>query len=292
MSRLPAIPRSTICRVLGINRSGTYNQSSFISKDNELVSLITQIRVDNPFYGVRRLVICLRVEYDIVVNIKRIRRICNTYSLKTKTKRKHPHKRDTNLPDTEMPNLVKDINQENQINKPNQIWASDFTYLKYCGYWYYLATIIDVFSKDIVGFHLSSNHTTSLVSQTLESAVTRYGVPDIIHSDQGSEYRSYEYQAQLKQHKIICSMSKKSSPWENGFQESFYGKFKDELELNTFPRNMNFAELYNVIANQIDYYNNYRIHTTIQNIPAKFRLESTKKYTRSTLQKSLKEKRI
>ncbi len=272
ITRLPAIPRSTICKVLGINRSGTYYQSSFISKDTELVSLITQIRVDNPFYGMKRLVICLSIEYDITVNIKRIRRICNSYELKARTRRKYPHRRDTNLPDTGIPNRVKELGESNQITKPNQVWASDFTYLKYCGLWYYLATIIDIFTKEIVGFHLSSNHTTSLISQTLLSAVTAYGVPEIIHSDQGSEYRSYEYQLQLKKYRITCSMSKKSSPWENGFQESFYGKFKDELELSKLPKYSSYLELYNYITNQIDYYNNYRIHTTIRNIPARFRL--------------------
>jgi putative transposase len=252
------------------------------------VNLIAQIRVDNPFYGMKRLVLCLSIEYNITINIKRIRRVCNTYNLKAKTRRKHPHRRDINLPDAGIPNRVTELSEGNQITKPNQVWASDFTYLKYCGLWYYLATIIDVFTKEIVGFRLSSKHTTSLISQTLESAVNRYGTPNIIHSDQGSEYRSHEYQQQLKECGITCSMSKKSSPWENGFQESFYGKFKDELELNTFPKHASFAELYNFITNQIDYYNNYRIHTTIRNIPARFRLEYDDK-TETLTKKQIKQ---
>jgi putative transposase len=292
ITRLPAIPRSTICKVLAINRSGTYYQSKTISQDQKLVNLIAQIRVDNPFYGMKRLVLCLSIEHNMTVNIKRIRRVCNTYNLKARTRRKHPHKRDINLSDTGIPHLVKEMSENNQINKPNQVWASDFTYLKYCGLWYYLATIIDVFTKEIVGFRFSSNHTTSLISQTLQSAIQKYGIPTIIHSDQGSEYRSYEYQEKLKEYGITCSMSKKSSPWENGFQESFYGKFKDELELNMFPRHAGFAELYNYITNQIDYYNNYRIHTTIRNIPARFRLKYDDKYLNQIPTKSVKQKRI
>jgi len=87
-------------------------------------------------------------------------------------------------------------------------------------------------------------------------------------------------------------MSKKSSPWENGFQESFYGKFKDELELKELPKHSSFAELYNYIANQIDYYNNYRIHTTIRNIPARFRLEYGEKYLNQIPTKPVKQNRI
>lgn len=245
----------------------------------ELVKLITQIHTSNPFYGVKRLVLCLSIEYDMIVNIKRVRRICHMYQLKAKTKSKQPCKRDTNLPDTGILNLVKQLQENNQIIKPNQVWASDFTYLKYFGIWYYLATIIDVYTREVVGFHLSSNHTASLVSHTLDLAIQRYGTPDIIHSDQGSEYRSWEYQERLNKYQIRCSMSKKSSPWENGFQESFYGKFKQELELKELPKHTSFAELYNYIANQIDYYNNYRVHLSIRNMPARFRQKYTQQHT-------------
>lgn len=94
--------------------------------------------------------------------------------------------------------------------------------------------------------------------------------PSIFHSDQGSEYRSIEYQNLLIQNQIKASNSKKSSPWENGIQESFYGKFKHELKLYRVSYCQSYMEAYNLIVNQIDYYNNRRIHTTIENIPANF----------------------
>lgn len=174
---------------------------------------------------------------------------------------------DKKLPDTKIPNLIKEL----EINKPNQVWCADFTYLKFQGLWYYLATVIDAYTKEIVGFHLSTSHQTELVIQALETAIRTYQTPEINHSDQGSEYRSFQYQELLKANNIKPSNSAKSSPWQNGFQESFYGKFKQELELNKLPKTSTFADIYNYIANQIDYYNNYRIHTTICNIPSKFR---------------------
>lgn len=220
-------------------------------------------------------------------------RVCKQNNLSAKQKKRRNYKvLDKNLPDTKIPNLLvekvedidengivkldennlpKHIKQPIQITIPNQIWASDFTYLKFMGMWYYLATTIDVFTKEITGFYLSTNHRTNLIITALEMAISRYGTPEIIHSDQGSEYRSMEYQNLLKTNNIIPSNSNKSSPWQNGYQESFYGKFKQELELSKLPKDSTFADIYNYIANQIDYYNNYRIHTTISNVPSRFR---------------------
>ena len=106
-----------------------------------------------------------------------------------------------------------------------------------------------------------------------EQATAHYGIPTITHNDQGSEYTSFDYLALVKNLGILPSNSAKSSPWENSYQESFYGKFKPELELHKLPKNSNIIEIYNYISNQIDYYNNYRIHTTHMDIPTNTRKE-------------------
>ncbi len=287
------IPRSLICKSIGANYSNTYRISKLFEKDRKLIKLVKEIRVNHPFYGVKRLRLALLFDYGLTVNHKRIARICKQYNLSAKQKRKRNYKpMDKNLPDTKIPNLLIKkvqeldkngivkldennspitIKQPIQITKPNQAWASDFTYLKFTGMWYYLATTIDVFTKEITGFHLSTNHRTDLIITALTRAIAKHNTPEIIHSDQGSEYRSMEYQNLLKANNIVPSNSTKSSPWQNGYQESFYGKFKQELELNKLPKDSTFADIYNYIANQIDYYNNYRIHTTISDIPSKFR---------------------
>jgi putative transposase len=284
--------------VLGCNRSSTYRISRFANKDKKLLEQIHTIKLDNPWYGLCRLKTSLKMEYGLIVNIKKLRRICNSNNIIAKTRIRRPPKRDQNLPDLnpQYPNRIKELfnieythilgktkllatkdhqNIEQKL-RPNYIWASDFTYLKYQSQMYYLSTNIDIFTKEITGFGLSTIHSVKLVNDSLIQAIKAYGKPVITHSDQGSEYRSQQYQDLLNINKIECSMSSKSSPWENGFQESFYNNFKLELELQNLPKNLNFTQIYNHIANQIDYYNNKRIHTSINNIPSKFRLEWNK----------------
>jgi transposase InsO family protein len=281
--------------VLSCNRSSTYRKSCFIAKDSDILSKIKTIKLSNPYYGLRRIRMCLKLEYEIIVNIKKIRRICRTNNINAKTRTKQPPKRDQKLEDMnqQYPNLIQEIFQIKYTHKkggldkhgnpklektqtltdqdlrPNHIWASDFTYLKYCNQNYYLGTTIDIYTKEITGFHLSTVHSTTLIIKTLEQGIKHYNSPQIIHSDQGSEYRSQDYQDLLESNNIQCSMSSKSSPWQNGFQESFYNNFKLELEFHSLPKNLNYAQIYNYIANQIDYYNNHRIHTTIENTPSR-----------------------
>jgi putative transposase len=262
-------------------------------RDQEIIDLIQEIRIDNPWYGHRRLRLSLAQDHNQNVGINRIRRICNLHDLPPKMRKKHPPKRDQNQPESKHPNLIKEIfdiqyhhqpgssrpiktqTLTDQNLKPNQIWASDFTYLNYGTkqnpFWYYLGTTIDIYTKEITGFHLSTAHNSNLVILTLQQAIKHYNPPEICHSDQGTEYGSEDYQAILKANNIKCSMSAKSSPWQNGFQESFYNNFKLELEFDQLPRNLSYAEIYNYIANQIQYHNQHRIHTKIKTTPAKHR---------------------
>jgi transposase InsO family protein len=99
-------------------------------------------------------------------------------------------------------------------------------------------------------------------------------IPKLLHSDQWSEYRSYEYFDTLKRYNISASMSKKSSPWENQSQESFYGKFKFELwNLNRFD---SIEKAIEAVYLKIYYYNNYRIHTTLKMSPKEYQKREQK----------------
>jgi putative transposase len=153
---------------------------------------------------------------------------------------------------------------------PNVAWSSDFTYLRYKSSFLYLATVIDDYTKEILGYHISHRHTTNLVQKAMINTISKHQqTPKYHHSDQGSEYSSYQYQDYLREHNIQISMSKKSSPWENGYQESFYGKFKQELgNINQYDSEIEAIE---EIVLQLHYYNNKRIHTTIRDIPVIFR---------------------
>ncbi len=126
---------------------------------------------------------------------------------------------DVGNPATAIPNLAKGI----CFIRANVVWAGDFTYIPWRGDFIYLATVIDVFTREIVGWHVGLRHTTDLVIQAFLDAVERTGkASQIFHSDQGSEYVSGEYELLLANLGVAASQSKKSSPWENGFQESFY----------------------------------------------------------------------
>ena len=193
------------------------------------------------------------------------------FGLKPLRTRKPPFKpEDKNQAPMDIPNLLK----ETTIDAPNIAYASDFTYLPYFGKFIYLATIEDVFTREILGWEVSTKHNTDLVAQAMKNALRYNLAPKLAHSDQGSEYRSRIYRALLKCFGIECSMSQKASPWQNGKQESFYSEFK--LELGHPEAYPTLGELIEAIAKQIHYYNHKRIHTALHCPPAVFAAKFTK----------------
>lgn len=164
---------------------------------------------------------------------------------------------------------VKNSKKTIELNEINQVWSQDFTHLYYRWILFYLATVIDEYSKEVVWFSIWLHHEKWLILNALKMAVLKKNtVPKYAHSDQWSEYRSYEYFEALARYKISASMSKKSSPWENWAQESFYWKFKFELwNLNRFD---SFEKAVEAVILQIHYYNNFRIHTKLKMSPVQF----------------------
>ncbi len=148
------------------------------------------------------------------------------------------------------------------------IWVTDFTYLKWRGTWVYVGTVIDLFTREVVGLSIKTCKGTILVSEALLNAILQNEIPVIIHSDQGVEYKSKLFRAILKDFNILQSMSKKASPWQNGYQESFYGNWKVDIgDVNRFK---NLGELVTEIYKSIYYYNHQRIHTSLKMPPSKF----------------------
>ncbi len=240
------------------------NKSKINERDEKLLPKINQVMSENPSYGHRRIALKLKL------NKKRILRIMKKYNLKPYRRIiKKPRKlNDENKPDTKIPNLIKDFCPI----APNVVWVSDFTYISYQNKFIYLATVMDVYTRQIVGWNILSNHTKELVIEAFKHAVKQAkSIPQILHSDQGSEYDSKEYFELLVKHEIKISMSKKSSPWENGFQESFYATFK--LDLGDPNRFQNLGELIEAIYQQIHTYNNFRIHTKLKMSPYDFYLK-------------------
>ena len=250
--------KTELAAKLDVRRSSLYWKSKMDAKDKELLPRIKQVMSENPSYGHKRIAIALEL------NKKRILRIMKKYNLKPSRRRpQRPRKPgDEKKPETSYPNLIKNFCPI----APNIVWVSDFTYIMFQGRFVYLATIVDVFTRLIVGWNILINHSTELVKGAFEHAVEKIKtVPQILHSDQGSEYDSKEYTELAKSYVVTISMSKKASPWENGFQESFYSGFK--LDLGEPNRFNNLGELVEAIDQTIHYYNNSRIHTKLKSSP-------------------------
>lgn len=204
----------------------------------------------------------------------------NKYDIRCRYRRKKPYKPQDmgNIPqpyDNKVKQYLLQVKESESTNtpiklQPNQIWATDFTYLRFRGIWIYLATVIDIYTKEVVAYNIATNHSKELINQTyLDALQNQEVVPNIIHSDQGSEYTAYQTIDILNYYNIQISMSKKSSPWENGFQESFYSQFK--LELGNINRFNSTLELTKEINKRIQYHNTTRIHTKLKMSPQQFK---------------------
>ncbi len=152
---------------------------------------------------------------------------------------------------------------------PNHVWACDFTYLWCLGGWYYLATIIDVYTREIVGWSISIHHDTKLILEALYDVLSKQQTPSYLHFDRGSEYLSGQHLDLLDSLEITPSASAKGSPWQNGFQERFYGSFKTEL--GSLKNITSEGELFELVALTLNYYNTKRIHTKLKTNPRQFR---------------------
>ena len=215
----------------------------------------------NPAYGHRR------VALELKINRKRARRVMKLYGLKPyKRKARWTKKRDWGQPDAGFPNLTK---RACPI-KPKVFFAGDFTRLIWNKKVFYLATFMDLFTREIVGWSLGSRHTKELVIKAFLEALKTNGRPIIVHTDQGSEYKSQDYQTLMENLGTKISMSAKASPWENAYQESFYDNFKTDLGLE-FERFETIGEFVEAIHRTIRYYNHQRIHTSLKMSPVQFK---------------------
>ena len=255
----PVKSKKELAKELGISRQSLYYKPKLPEKDLRLKAEIDRVMAKHKAYGHKRLAI------ELKINKKRVLRVMKLFGLKPQRRRKKPEKsEDLGQAPMAIPNLVQGI----IIDAPNQVWVSDFTYLPYYGRFIYLATLEDVFTRQVVGWEVSIRHNTDLVTQALLNALEYYPAPRTAHSDQGNEYRSQKYLNLLKSFDIQPSMSEKASPWQNGYKESFYSDFKLELgHPECYPT---LGELIEAMAQQIYYYNNQRIHTALKCPPAVF----------------------
>ena len=265
-AKLPSVSPSLISKSLGIPKRSLFNpkpkqgEADLILKDQ-----ILKVLELNPGYGHRRLA--------LGVGKKRTRRVMRLYGIKPyKRKGRWIKKKDYGNPPSKYLNLIKG----SCPIKPNIAFAGDFTRLGWNGKIIYLATFMDIFTREIAGWSVSTKHTTEFVIEAYLDAVKTVGRSIIVHTDQGSEYNSEDYTKFMESLGVQISMSKKGSPWENGYQESWYDNFKTDLGLE-FERFETIGEFVEGIHRTVNYYNKERIHTALKMSPVKFKLKFLQK---------------
>lgn len=258
MIRKAGRSKTVLARELGISISSLYYKKKLPEKDCALKIRIEEAWRYHPAYGHRRLAIHLRI------NKKRIRRVMRLFELHPYRRRGKKPKKINKMSGSAYPNLIKDIIPQYE----GHIWAADFTYLSYQKKFLYVATTIDLYTREIVGWGVLKNHSVPLVLQALFMGITSRPRPGIFHSDNGSEYASKIFMQVLTDIGSRISRIVPGCPWENGYQESFYAQFK--IDLGNPDRFDSLGELIYEIARTIWYYNQERIHTAIKMPPAIF----------------------
>lgn len=249
------LTKTSLAKQQGISLSSLYYQPKLPHKDWLLKNQIEQVLASHPSYGHKRLAIVLKI------NKKRIRRVMKLFGIKPYRRRGRKFKK-TKENGCVYPNLIQNLPFP---EKANVIWVSDFTHISFHGKFVYLATIKDIYDRKIVGWSLLTSHSVRLTLNALIDAVEKQGRPVILHSDQGSEYKSWIYTSFAEALGMRLSMSHKASPWENGYQESFYNQFK--IDLGDSNRFKTLGELAVEVFHQIHYYNNQRIHSKLKMPP-------------------------
>ncbi len=255
-----------MCRVLEVSISGYYAwrsrpESERIQKDRALTTKIhTHFSASRGTYGALRIQVDLAEEGE-QVSRQRIGRLMRQAKLFPLCKRKF---RTTTKANPFRPVAENVLNRDFAANGPNQKWATDITYLPTTEGWLYLATVMDLYSRKIVGWALDERLHTPLVTAALEMAVERRQPPPglLHHSDRGSQYTSDVYKQALLRLDALQSMSGKGECWDNAVQESFFATLKTELELYEpkWGRNQTRSEVFEWIE---VFYNRQRRHSAL-----------------------------
>jgi putative transposase len=253
-----------ICVTLNVPRSSYYHAAvptPMQSCDEEIgVKLEAIFKHHRRRYGYRRIKDEL-ADQGIVCAPARVRRIMLKRGLKAIQPKTYVPKTSDGRADKPSPNLL--LNQP-LPEKPNQVWAGDITFIPTAAGWIYLAVVIDLYSRKIVGWALANHLRTDLVSTALRQALgSREVAPDLIfHSDRGSQYGSRAYRQILSQARMRQSMSARANPYHNAWTESFMGTLKNEmLQGGCF---LNEADARTEIFQYIEsYYNHHRKHSSL-----------------------------
>jgi len=262
----PEISIERLCSLMGVSRSWYYQRPSAgekVRKDVALRDAIEHIVLEFPGYGYRRVTAALR-RAGWTVNHKRVLRIMREESLLCQLKRRFVPTTDSAHSFGVYPNLIK----ETQLDRLDQAWIADITYVRLPTAFCYLAAILDAYSRRCVGWHLSRFIDTSLTLSALEMALAaRRPESELIHhSDRGVQYASSEYVLRLEEAGARISMAAVGNPYENAKAESFFRNLKmEEVYIKDYR---DFEEAEENIGRFIEeVYNQKRLHSSLGYLP-------------------------
>ncbi len=257
---------AAMCRVLGVSPSGYYAwlgrpESARAQANRKLAAQIKAVHArSRKRYGRRRIHAQLRRE-GILCSRKRVTRLMRAEGVSGLLRRRFRATTDSKHTLPVAPNR---LSRDFRASGPNQVWTSDITYLRSEEGWLYLATVMDLFSRRIVGWAMQPTLDRSLTLNALEMAIAqRQPQPGLIHhSDRGSQYACFDYQAALEKAGMLCSMSRKGDVWDNAPKESFFGRLKCELthQWTRPPRAQARRELFEFLE---VFYNRQRLHSSL-----------------------------
>lgn len=256
-------PVTMLCDLLHCARSSYYRRAD-PPDETDLERAIKSVMADWPTYGTRRVTAQLRRQ-GWAINRKRTQRVMRHKEWLRKRKRKVRTTTNSEHSFPRYPNLVQDL----AIVRPEQVWVSDITYIRLADGFVYLAVIMDVFTRNIRGWHLGQSLDQSLTLLALQRALA-YGVPEIHHSDQGVQYAATAYTRMLHAVNVQISMADAGEAWQNGYAERLLRTIKEEeVDLSEY---LDYGDALQQIGRFLDdVYIHKRIHSSLGYLtPAEF----------------------
>lgn len=244
------------CRLLKVSRSSIYYKPQVKIKIDEqiLEDEIIKIYQEIPYYGYIRTYLELKAR-GFSTSVKEVRKIRQELGLLTIIpEKKCNYKKNRNK---KYPYLLKHL----AVNRPNQVWVSDITYIKLRRGMLYKVAIMDVFSRKILGYRVSNSLNKTFCVELLENTIAQYGVPEIFNTDQGSQFTSDEFINLLKNHGIKISMDSKGRALDNIFIERYWKSYKYE---SVFLHN--YFSVFDAklkTAQYVTFYNSRRFHSSL-----------------------------
>jgi len=262
-----AYPVRAMCAVLEVSPSGYYawrgrTESVRRVADRGLAADIRRIHADNrAVYGSPRVKAALRAE-GIRIGVNRVARLMRHHGIQGRYKRRVPRTTDSNHTHSIAPNL---LDRQFTAAAPNQVWLADITYVPTAEGWLYLAVVLDLFARRVVGWAMSETMPQQLTIDALRMAIARRRpAPGLLHhSDRGSQYAAHAYRRLLAENGMRCSMSRKGNCWDNAPMESFFGSMKTELDNDEIAFETRQQARVAVFGFLETFYNRRRLHSAI-----------------------------